>query len=290
MTSISVPYYKKRERRSHFFNPRLSVSYNNQENDILGDYFIGMEELTWGNLYSQKKINSLTESETGLSVSLGLESKVHWDSGQRLELSFAASKIDNLTYSPSSNFGLVSQKLNYLSKIFYQNKKGNSFAVNSFFSSKGQLLRGDLRGKFTYKKIDIGVEYEALNHVMDSRLSEDLKTINLFSSYNFLENFLVRANGRYDLTSDQTANMSFIYGFSLGPWEYYLRQEYLKEDREKLSISAVYDDECTRLTFSFENRYQDIGSSEPVKSLMFRVQLKPFANVVFSQGGNQITF
>ena len=55
-------------------------------------------------------------------------------------------------------------------------------------------------------------------------------------------------------------------------------------------MSAIFEDECTRLTFSFENRYQDIGSSEPVKSLMFRVQLKPFANVVFSQGGDQITF
>ena len=61
-------------------------------------------------------------------------------------------------------------------------------------------------------------------------------------------------------------------------------------DPEKFSIAAIYDDECTRLTFSFENRYQGIGSSEPVKSLMFRVQLKPFANVVFSQGGDQITF
>ena len=55
-------------------------------------------------------------------------------------------------------------------------------------------------------------------------------------------------------------------------------------------MSAIFDDECTRLTFSFESRYQEFGSSEPVKSLMFRVQLKPFANVVFSQGSDQITF
>ena len=55
-------------------------------------------------------------------------------------------------------------------------------------------------------------------------------------------------------------------------------------------MSSIFDDDCTRLPFSVENRYQDSGSSEPVKSLMFRVQLKPFANVVFSQGGDQITF
>ena len=64
----------------------------------------------------------------------------------------------------------------------------------------------------------------------------------------------------------------------------------MKNYPDKFSMSAIFDDECTRLTFSFENRYQDIGSSEAVQSLMFRVQLKPFANVVFSQGGDQITF
>ena len=68
------------------------------------------------------------------------------------------------------------------------------------------------------------------------------------------------------------------------------KDDRLKEKREKSSLSAIYDDECTRLTFSFENRYQDVGSSAPIKSLMFRVQLKPFANVVFSQGSDQITF
>ena len=50
----------------------------------------------------------------------------------------------------------------------------------------------------------------------------------------------------------------------------------------QFSMSAFFVDECTRLTFSFVNRYQDIGSSDPVKSLMFRVQLNPISNVVFS--------
>ena len=86
------------------------------------------------------------------------------------------------------------------------------------------------------------------------------------------------------------AKTSFGLSFDVGSWEYNLTQDYLKQDPEKLSISAIFEDECTRLTFSFENRYQDIGSSDPVKSLMFRVQLKPFANVVFSQGDDQITF
>ena len=68
------------------------LSINGQENDILGDYFIGTEELTWGNIFSGKKIRSLTESETGLSVSLGIERQVFWKSGRQMEVSFAASK------------------------------------------------------------------------------------------------------------------------------------------------------------------------------------------------------
>ena len=86
------------------------------------------------------------------------------------------------------------------------------------------------------------------------------------------------------------AQASFGVSFDLGFWEYKFSQEYLKKDPEKFSLSAIFEDECTRLTFSFENRYKDIGSSEPVKSLMFRVQLKPFANVVFSQGSDKLTF
>jgi len=290
LTSISLPRYKKGKGKVHFLNPKLSLSWNGQENDIQGNYFIGTEELSWANIYSGKKIASLTESETGLSTSLGLESQVFWETGSRLEISLAASKIDGLTYTPTSSFGLIGRKLNYLGKFFFQTTYGNSVSADALFSSKGQVLRGNILGKYTHKQIDLEAKYEMIDEVMDIRLSEDLRTINFLSSYNFLEDFMVSMGGRYDFTNDQMAKTSVGLGFSLGSWDYNLTQEYLKEEREKFSLSAIYDDECTRLTFSFENRYQDIGSSAPVKSLMFHVQLKPFANVVFSQGGDQITF
>ena len=121
-------------------------------------------------------------------------------------------------------------------------------------------------------------------------MSEDLRTINFTSLYSLSENFKVNTGGRYDLSKSKMAKTSFGLTFDLGLWEYNFTQEYLRQDPEKFSMSAIFEDECTRLTFSFENRYQEVGSSEPVKSLMFRVQLKPFANVVFSQGGDQITF
>ena len=266
------------------------LSFNGQENDILGNYFIGMEELNWGNIFSSKKIRSLTESETGLSVSLGIERQVFWDNGRQLEVSFAASKIDNLTYKPNPNLGLEAQDFNYLGKFYYQTKQENSFGANALFSSKGYLLQGDLRGNYTNKNFNLGLNYETIDKSTDNRFSEDLRTINFKSEYNLLEDFQVNADGRYDLNNSKMAKTSFSLSFDWGSWEYNFTQEYLKQDPEKFSMSAIFDDECTRLTFSFENRYQDIGSSEPVKSLMFRVQLKPFANVVFSQGRDQITF
>ena len=111
-----------------------------------------------------------------------------------------------------------------------------------------------------------------------------------FYEYNLSDNFQLSTGGRYDLNYSKMAAASFGLSFDLGSWEYNFTQEYLKQDPDKFSMSAIFDDECTRLTFSFESRYQEFGSSEPVKSLMFRVQLKPFANVVFSQGSDQITF
>jgi len=289
-TLISAPFYTNGKSKLILLKPKLLLSFNDQENDILGDYFMGTEELTWGNIYSRKKIRSLTESETGLSVSLGIERQVFWENGSRLELSFAASKIDNLTYTPSSSLGMEARDLNYLGKLFYRTKYTNTFSANALFSSKGHVLQSDVRGNYSHKKLNIGLNYETTDRAVDNRLSEDLRTMNLTSLYNLSDNFQVKTGGRYDLSNSKMATTSFGLSFDLGSWEYNFTQDYLKQDPEKFSMSAIFEDECTRLTFSFENRYQDIGSSEPVKSLMFRVQLKPFANVVFSQGGDQITF
>ena len=105
-----------------------------------------------------------------------------------------------------------------------------------------------------------------------------------------LDSLNIDMGGLYDVFLDKMAKASIGLGISFGYWQYNINQEYLKEESDKFSFSAIYDDECTRLKFSFENRYQELGSSEPVKSLTFRVQLKPFANFVVSQGADQIIF
>ena len=289
-TLISAPLFMSGKGKSNSIKPKLLISFNGQENDILGDYFIGAEELSWGNIFAGRKIKSLTESETGLSVSMGIERQVFWVNGRHLEISFAASKIDEVTYTQNSISGLENGELNYLGKFSYRTKQANTFFANALFSSKGQLLKGDINSNYRHKNFDFDTNYEIVDQSIDNRLSEDLRNLNFASAYNLFDNFHLSGGGQYDLNNDQMAKTSFGLNFDLGAWAYELNQDYLKQDPEKFSFSAVYDDECTRLTLSFENRYQDIGSSKPVKSIMFRVQLKPFANVVFSQGGDQITF
>ena len=73
--------------------------------------------------------------------------------------------------------------------------------------------------------------------------------MNLTSVYNLSDDFRLNAGGRYDLTIDQMAQSSFGLSFGWGSWEYNFSQDYLKQDPEKFSMSAIFEDECTRLTF-----------------------------------------
>ena len=83
-TLISAPLYVKEKGKLKLLNPKLLLSFNDQENDIIGDYFKGMEEFNWGIFLLQKNRKS-TESETGLSVSLGMERHDFWDDGRHLK-------------------------------------------------------------------------------------------------------------------------------------------------------------------------------------------------------------
>ena len=287
---MSIPLYKKGIGVNTIFTPKFSVSVNGQENDIMGDFFIGSDELSWGNVYSGKKISSLSESEEGVSLSIGLEHEVFWKNNHKMKLWLAAAKIGGLTYTPIIENGLMDSNFNYLGAFSYSKGKAKNLSSNTLFSANGKLLHGDFRGAYASENIELKGNYEYLNHAIDSRLQKDLKTFDFISSYNFLDSLNVDIGGLYDVTLDKMAKASIGLGISLGYWQYNINQEYLEEESDKFSLSAIYDDECTRLNFSFENRYQELGASEPVKSLTFRVQLKPFANFVVSQGADQIIF
>ena len=177
-----------------------------------------------------------------------------------------------------------------MGRFSYSRGGSKTLSSNTLFSSNGNLLHGDFRGTYAYENIKLTGVYEYFNHDIDQRLSENIKTFNFKTSYDFLESLNIYTGGRYDLTLEKMAKTSIGLGISFGDWQYSINQQYLMEESDKFLFSAIYDDECTRFTFSFENRYQEFGSSEPVKSLTLRVQLKPFANFVVSQGTDQIVF
>ena len=75
-------------------------------------------------------------------------------------------------------------------------------------SSKGHLLEGDLRGNYSNKKLSLDLNYETINQSIDTRLSEDLKTMKLTSEYSFSDDLQVNAGGRYDLSNNNMATTS----------------------------------------------------------------------------------
>ena len=67
-------------------------------------------------------------------------------------------------------------------------------------------------------------------------------------------------------------------GFSNGFWNYQISQTFDVTELNETTISAIYDDDCTRVTLSLENTSQTIASSDSIQSLTVLVQLKPFAS------------
>ena len=119
------------------FNPEILVSFNGQENDILGDYFKGNEELTQGNIFLGKNQQLAKLNHCHFT---GIDRQVFWEDGH-LAVAFAASKIDNLTYAPSISLGLEARDFNYLGKFSYRTKMQIPLALMHSFHQKVVLLK-----------------------------------------------------------------------------------------------------------------------------------------------------
>lgn len=73
-STFSIPLYQAKNTSIHQLVPKLMLSYNGQEGRAKGNYFVGEDQLSVGNIYNHKKIASSSESELGFSVSGGLDS------------------------------------------------------------------------------------------------------------------------------------------------------------------------------------------------------------------------
>ena len=84
-TKLSFPYQRKRSNNLEVINPQILFSVNDQINLISGDFFVGGDKLSFGNLMAGNKMTSMSESALGYGVSLGLDFLKYYDSGKKLK-------------------------------------------------------------------------------------------------------------------------------------------------------------------------------------------------------------
>ncbi len=281
---IKSPRTRTKTKKITKITPKVSIAFNGQENQISGDYFQVSDELSFGNLFSPKKFASLSDSETGFGLSLGLDYEILWDGKNKLGLSFGSLLLNSATYDPNINSGLRPGHFSYLSAFEYNFTNDINYSGQALFSKNGKLVHGNVKGNHSIKNFGIQGNYEFYDDESDPRLDDELKNFDVSSSFGFSEKLKMFVGGRFDFTKNAYATSSYGITGLLGSWNYNFTQKYVKQKDELLTLSAIYDDECTRLTISFENRSVDFGLSDPIQTFMFRVQFKPFADLGFSQG------
>ena len=284
LIEIKSPRTKTKTKKIIKITPKVSITFNGQENQISGDFFQVSDELSFGNLFSPKKFASLSDSETGFGLSLGLDYEILWSGKNKLGLSFGSLLLNSATYDPNINSGLRPGHFSYLSAFEYNFTSDINYSGQALFSKNGKLVHGNVKGNHSIKNFGIQGNYEFYDDEGDPRLDDELKNFDVSSSFGFSEKLKMFIGGRFDFTKNAYATSSYGITGLLGSWNYNFTQKYVKQKDELLTLSAIYDDECTRLTISFENRSVDFGLSDPIQTFMFRVQFKPFADLGFSQG------
>ena len=58
--------------------------------------------------------------------------------------------------------------------------------------------------------MNLGLKYETIDEAIDTRLSEDLRTMKLTSEYSVSDDFHLNAGGRYDLNNSKMATASLM--------------------------------------------------------------------------------
>ena len=250
---------------------------------INAESFIGFDEFSFGNLFSTKKITSLSESELGATLSFGFDYYSEWQSGQKFQLSFGGLRVDRLTYAPPPNNGFSVRNVNYIAGFKYKNSDSTNFSGSAFFSHDRDLMNATLKSFFSWAQFDTKAVYEFISNNSDQRLTSDIENLNFLSEYKFNDNSSLNVNFRHDVKQNKTADFAYGLGTKFGLWTYNFEQKFYSGKDEKMILSAVYDDECTRFTMSFQNQYRDTAGADPIRTLALRFQFKPFAKVQLSR-------
>ena len=97
------------------------LAFNQQSEPIVGEYFIGSDDLTFGNLFQPQKINSISESEIGLGLSLGVNYDLKFRSNEEFNFKFGAGYIEDASYTMGPNSSLKPEEIGYLASFSTQN-------------------------------------------------------------------------------------------------------------------------------------------------------------------------
>ena len=279
-STFSIPMYQKRKTLVRQLSPKFMLSYNGQEGRTAGNYFSRGDQLSFGNIYAGKKLESSSESELGFSFSTGFDYRINWNNGRAVDFRFGGLWLEDVTNTQNQNVQFQPKTLNYIGGFDYRHNRALVFNGDVLADKKGKILNGNLSGKIEQKDLNLSSRYEFIDAQTDDRINEDLRNINLSASYTGFENFSVGAIRRYDLSEDAIANStsSFAVNFTSGLWDYKLSQTFDRREPEKTTISAIYNDDCTRFTVSLQNNSRPGSVDDSIQSLLVMVHLKPFAS------------
>ena len=275
---FSIPFYQAKNTSMHQLSPKFMLSYNGQEGSIKGDAFIGEDQLSAGNIYADKKIASSSDSELGFSISSGFDYRINWNDGRAFDFWIAGVWLGDTT--TNQNIGLQPKTTNYIGGFNYRSLNALRINGDTLLDNRGQILNANLSSKFEVKDLYLGSRYEFIDAQIDERINENLENIDLSASYTGFENFSVSVNRRFDLSEDAIANSKSSFGlnFTSGFWDYKFSQTFERRESEKTTVSAIYNDDCTRFTVSLQNNSRPGNGDDSIQSLLVMVQLKPFAS------------
>ena len=152
-SELSLPLIKKDQDKTQILSPRFALSFNEQENKIAGEYFIGSDELSFGNIYSSNKITSLSESEKEIGLSAGIDYRAIYYNADKLYFGIGLSKISGTTYDPTYQNGLNNKKPNFVTEASLQKRNGLKLFGNALISDSGKILKGNLKANQTVKNL-----------------------------------------------------------------------------------------------------------------------------------------
>ena len=169
---------------------------------------------------------------------------------------------------------------NFLGGFKYQSHNDFLITGDTLFSNEAEILNAELFSKAQVKDLSLNSRYEIIKANADKRLEQDLETVNLSTSYTGFENFSVSASRRYDLSESAMASSTSLLNmnFSSGYWDYQFSQTFYRKEFEKTKISAIYDDDCTRISIVLQNIPNTEDASDSIQSLSLLFQLKPFSS------------